>query len=287
MSVCHVCSAHLCLRVFSYTSGLISVSPSHQQPIHSLDEFATYNQDFRRITGRLAREGRANPDELRKAYTKSIHRTLCRKIEIYLNMEKIVPPIIGEPCLIEHVRVAAEYILKGLDPRFDNVVVVHQLEPSKALPAPPPPMKSENAEPLNTINMLGQNFQAALKSVTHPVQQNFPSGYFPSGPANFPRQDRPRPGSAGNKCFICHNISHFINQCNILSQYTANGKLARGPNPANPANPPPVESEHAADTPPPTANMNGIGNGRECSRSRSWGDTNVMNENELPDIPFV
>ena len=49
-----------------------------QQPNHSLDKFATYNWDFRRITGRLAREGRANPDELRKAYTKSIHRTLCQ-----------------------------------------------------------------------------------------------------------------------------------------------------------------------------------------------------------------
>ena len=43
-----------------------------QQPIHSLDEFATYNWDFRRISGRLAREGHTNPDKLRKAYTKSI-----------------------------------------------------------------------------------------------------------------------------------------------------------------------------------------------------------------------
>ena len=125
---------------------------------------------------------------------------------------------------------AAKYVLKGLDPRFDDVVMVHQLEPSKALPAPPPPVKSENTELLNAINMLGQNFQAALKSIARLAQPNFPSRYFPSGLAEFPRQDRPRPGSAGNKCFVCHDISHFINQCNILSQYIANGKLARGLN---------------------------------------------------------
>ena len=39
-----------------------------QQPIHSLNEFATYNQDFRRITGRLAREGHANPVYIRLAF---------------------------------------------------------------------------------------------------------------------------------------------------------------------------------------------------------------------------
>ena len=78
--------------------------------------------------------------------------------------------------------------------------------------------------------MLGQNFQAALRSITHPVQQNFLSSYFPSRPAEFPRLDWLRPGSAGNKCFICHDVSHFINQCNVLSQYITNGKLARGPN---------------------------------------------------------
>ena len=58
-------------------------------------------------------------------------------------------------------------------------------------------------------------------------------------------------------------------------------------NPANPANPPPVALERAADAPPPTANTNGTRHGRERSRSRSWGDANVMNENELPNIPFV
>jgi len=34
VSVCHICSAHPCLRVSSYTSGLVSVSPSQvPQPI--------------------------------------------------------------------------------------------------------------------------------------------------------------------------------------------------------------------------------------------------------------
>src|SRR6266481_9194913 len=207
------------------------IEEKSQQPIHSLAEFATYNWEFRRITGWLVREGCTNPDKLRGAYTKSIHCSLHRKIEIYLNVEKVVPPVIGEPCSIENVRAVAEYVLKGSDPHFDDVVVVHQLEYSKALPSPMPLLvKSENMELLNMINMLGQNFQAALKSVTRPVQQNFLSGNFPSSSANFPRQDHPRPGSAGNRCFICHETSHFLNQCNILSQYIANGKLARGLN---------------------------------------------------------
>src|SRR6266481_6260341 len=74
------------------TSAILDtfIEEKSQQPIHSLAEFATYNWEFRRITSRLVRERHANPDKLRKAYNKSIHCSLCWKIKISLNSEKVV-----------------------------------------------------------------------------------------------------------------------------------------------------------------------------------------------------
>jgi len=57
-------------------------------------------------------EGHSNPEELTKAYTKSINPDLHQKIQIYLKSEK-APHFKGEPQLIEQVRGAAEYILEG------------------------------------------------------------------------------------------------------------------------------------------------------------------------------
>src|SRR6266481_9837218 len=101
------------------------------ETIRLLTEFATFHWEFRRITGRLIKEGWSNPDELRKAYTKSININLCQKIQIYLKSEKVVPPIQGEAYSIEQVRAAAEYILEGSDPCFNDIITVHQLESSK------------------------------------------------------------------------------------------------------------------------------------------------------------
>ena len=39
VSVCHLCSACPCLRVSSYTSGLISVSPSQRRPVYDCHGF--------------------------------------------------------------------------------------------------------------------------------------------------------------------------------------------------------------------------------------------------------
>ena len=48
---------------------------SSEIPIWSLAQFATFNQEFRRITARLVVEGCSNLEQLKKAYTKSIHVT--------------------------------------------------------------------------------------------------------------------------------------------------------------------------------------------------------------------
>ena len=44
VSVCHVCSAHLCLRVSSYTSGLVSVLPSQKIKLY-IDDPTHINYD--------------------------------------------------------------------------------------------------------------------------------------------------------------------------------------------------------------------------------------------------
>ena len=117
------------------------------------------------ITARLVTEGRTSPQELQKAYTKSINPDLRKKIVIYLISEK-APHVEGEPYSIEQVRGRAEYILKGSDPCFDNVVTAYQREFSKMIPSPAQPaVKSETAELLSAINILGQNLQVALRSV--------------------------------------------------------------------------------------------------------------------------
>ena len=64
------------------------IEEKSQQTIKSLAQFATFNWEFRRIMARLVMEGHSNPEELKKAYTKSINLDLCQKIQIYLKSEK-------------------------------------------------------------------------------------------------------------------------------------------------------------------------------------------------------
>src|SRR5882724_7960586 len=166
-----------------------------QQTIKSLAQSTTFNREFRRITARLVEEGHSNLEELKKAYTKSINSDLHRKIQIYLKSEK-TPILKGEPYSIEQVREAAKYILKGLDPCFEDIITVHQLESLKRCPSLMlVPVKSEMTKLLNAINMLGQKFQAALMSIqsfSHPPVPNLLTSSIQqllARPANFLRQD--------------------------------------------------------------------------------------------------
>ncbi len=106
---------YLNMRKPNISSAILDVfiEEKSRETIRSLTEFATFHQEFRRITTRLIKEGQSNPDELRKAYMKSINIDLCQKIQIYLKSEKVVPPVQGEAYSIEQVRAAAEYILEG------------------------------------------------------------------------------------------------------------------------------------------------------------------------------
>src|SRR5882724_5472627 len=48
--------------------------------------------------------------------------------------------------------------------------------------------------------------------------------------ASFPNSQRmvcPCPGAAGNSCFMCNKMAHFLNHCPILLEYICLGKAAR------------------------------------------------------------
>ena len=206
----------------------IFIDEKFRQAIWTPVEFATFNQEFRRITATLVAEGRTSEVELQKAYTKSINPDLRKKIVIYLISEK-APHIEGEPYLIEQVRSGTEYILKGCDPCFDNTITAYDQEFSKLVPSALPPSpslaKSETSELLGTINKLGQSLQVALNAVpnlTCPAFQN-----ASAGPGSFLRQEWQRPGPGANRCFVCHNPNHFMNQCAILAQYIVDRRMAR------------------------------------------------------------
>jgi len=119
------------------------IKEKSQQTIQSLAQFSTFSQEFRRIMVRLVSEGCSNPEDPKKAYTKSINPDLCWKIQIYLKSEK-APVLKGEPYPIEQVRGAAKKNLKGSDPHFEDIITVHQLESLKRGPSPMlVPIKSE------------------------------------------------------------------------------------------------------------------------------------------------
>src|SRR5882724_10810430 len=101
--------------------------------------------------------------------------------------------------------------------------------PSTASSAPPAPaIKSEMSEVLSAIAMMGQNLQvvmSASQSNSQPGPQGFAhqSASFPISP----RMDCPCPGAAGNSCFMCNEMAHFLNNCPVLMEYMQLGKAAR------------------------------------------------------------
>src|SRR5882672_6975423 len=136
----------------------------------------------------------------------SIHPDLWDKILFYLSDEK-TPCVKGEAFSVEQVQEGAEHILEG----FDHCYKKPRPAPSSAstsfrsLPSAPP-VKSEISEVLNAITMMGQNLQMVISasqigSRTGP--QGFPSQ--PVGQSGFSRQDRPRPGAGGKKCYSVKN----------------------------------------------------------------------------------
>ena len=99
---------------------------------------------------------------------------------------------------------------------------------SLAPPVLAPPMKSEMSEVLNAIAMMGQNLQKVMtvsQSNSRPGPQRYTHQLagFPSSQ----RMDHPHPGAAGNSCFMCNKMAHFLNYCPVLLEYIQLGKASR------------------------------------------------------------
>src|SRR5882724_7875142 len=101
--------------------------------------------------------------------------------------------------------------------------------PSTASSAPPAPaIKSEMSEVLSAIAMMGQNLQMVM-SAPQLNSRPGPQG-FAHQSASFSisqRMDHPRPGVAGNSCFMCNEMAHFLNNCPVLMEYMWLRKAAR------------------------------------------------------------
>ena len=99
--------------------------------------------------------------------------------------------------------------------------------------------------------MMGQNLQkvmSALQSNSCPRPQGY--AHQPAGFPSSQRMDLPHPGAAGNSCFMCNEMAHFLNHCLVLLEYIQLGKALRNtqnnmvmlgngdPIPSNPENHP-------------------------------------------------
>src|SRR5882672_5176625 len=90
------------------------VDEKSKQEIHTLDEYAAFHQEFRRLATRLAKEKHVGVDGLNRAYEMSIHPDLRDKILFYLSDEK-TPCVKGEAFSVKQVWEGAEHILEGFD----------------------------------------------------------------------------------------------------------------------------------------------------------------------------
>src|SRR5882672_9228039 len=102
------------------------VNEKSKQEIHTLDEYAAFHREFRRLATQLAKEKQVGVDGLNRAYKMSIHPDLRENILFYLSDEK-TPCVKGEEFSVEQVREGAEHILEGFDHRY-----------KKPMPAPSP-----------------------------------------------------------------------------------------------------------------------------------------------------
>jgi len=85
------------------------IDEKSKQELHTLDDFAIFHWEFRRLATRLAKEKRVSADGLNRTFKKSIHPELWDKILFYLSDEKTLC-VKGEAFVVKYVREGAEHI---------------------------------------------------------------------------------------------------------------------------------------------------------------------------------
>src|SRR5882724_12915012 len=104
------------------------------------------------------------------------------------------------------------------------------------------------SEVLSAIAMMGQNLQMVM-SASQSNSRPGPQG-FAHQSASFPVSQRMDHPCAGNSCFMCNKMAHFLNNCPVLMECMQLGKATRNtqnnmvmlgngdPIPSDPANRP-------------------------------------------------
>jgi len=90
-----------------------------KQEILTLDNYALFHREFRRLATRLEKEKNIPNFCLNKAYESSIHPDLHDKILFYLHNKKTLHER-GEAFEVRQVREAAEHILSGFDYQYKS-----------------------------------------------------------------------------------------------------------------------------------------------------------------------
>jgi len=108
----------------------------------------------------------------------------------------------------------AEHILAGFNYQYKG----SRPSGSSKSTMPAPPVKKEISEVLNAITMMGKNLQMAMimQMASCPGPQSFAN--IPTGQADFQRQDLPHLVTVGTRCYMCHEMAHFLSSCLILAE---------------------------------------------------------------------
>jgi len=155
-----------------------------KQEIHTLNNYALFHREFRRLATCQAKEKKILDFCLNKPYENSIHPDLCDEILFYLH-DKKTPHERGEAFEVKQVREAAKHILAGFNYQYKSS---RPLASSKSTMLSPP-VKTEILEVLNAITMMGQNLKMAMTAQMTPCPgpQTFQNA--PARQADYQRQD--------------------------------------------------------------------------------------------------
>jgi hypothetical protein len=203
-------------------------------------EFAQFDREFTKIAAWLKRKRIAEDTELQRWYYKAIDVSfrdrLVRRLEIVLPQHKP-----DEVYAYKDLREAAHHILAGtpttLDPAASPRATSMAYDPHPlATSATFLPVKKEESDFEKLTLAFTHSVETAMANLLSRMPQQYGNGNrgYSAPPQQLPQVGqsngsamRPRPGDIGQRCFWCHETSHFLGGCGRLNEYFGSGKVRR------------------------------------------------------------